>query len=95
MHWRECATGRLSGASLLTNASSAAPNLQYLDVIFAAAAAAAAHASERVQQSSAEVAAASWRKKRVAANLQVAHTGLKGSAVETVTGHRGLMEVVH
>lgn len=93
MHWWECATGRLSGASLLTNASSAAPNLQYLDVIFAAAA--AAHASERVQQSSAEVAAASWRKKRVAANLQVAHTGLKGSAVETVTGHRGLMEVVH
>ena len=93
MHWWECATGRLSGASLLTNASSAAPNLQYLDVIFAVAA--AAHASERVQQSSAEVAAASWRKKRVAANLQVAHTGLKGSAVETVTGHRGLMEVVH
>lgn len=79
---------------MLTNASSAAPNLQYLDVIFAAAAA-AQHASERVQQSSAEVAAASWRKKRVAANLQVVHTGLKGSAVETVTGHRGLMEEVH
>lgn len=74
------------------DASSAAPNLQYLDVRFAEL---AAHVSEVGQQSSAEVVAASWPKQRAAVDLQVAHTGLKVSAVETVPGHMGLMEVVH